>query len=82
MDMWRFGDYKNFTPLSLLAEVLGIPSPKYDIDGSMVADVFWKDNDLQRIGTYCMHDVLTTARVYLKLQGAHHMAPEPIFINE
>jgi len=33
---WRFGDYKNYTSLKLLAVALGIPSPKDDIDGSMV----------------------------------------------
>ncbi len=69
MDMWKFGDHKNFTSLSLLAEVFGIPSPKSDIDGSMVAGVYWQEKDLARIGKYCLQDVFTTAKVFLKLKG-------------
>jgi uncharacterized protein YprB with RNaseH-like and TPR domain len=82
MDMWKFGDHKNFTSLSLLAEILGIPSPKSDIDGSMVATVYWKDKDLARIGTYCLQDVLTSARVYLRLKDIHNIEIEPVFVNE
>jgi len=81
MELWKFGDNKNFTALSLLAEVLGIPSPKNDLDGSMVAQVFWRDKDLQRIGNYCMQDVLTSARVYLRLKGLA-IDPEPEFVVE
>jgi uncharacterized protein YprB with RNaseH-like and TPR domain len=69
MELWKFGDNKNFTSLSLLAQVLGIPSPKNDIDGSQVAGVYWNDHDLQRISTYCIQDVYTTAKVYLRLKG-------------
>lgn len=69
MDMWKFGDIKNFTSLSLLAQVLGIPTPKGDIDGSQVGHVYWKDHDIDRISEYCMRDVLTSARVYLRLRG-------------
>jgi len=82
MDMWRFGDYKNFTALSLLAEVLGIPSPKSDLDGSMVAGVYWHDKDLPRIASYCLQDVFTSAKVYLKLAGIYNIDPEPVFVNE
>ncbi|MES2703080.1 MAG: ribonuclease H-like domain-containing protein [Bacteroidota bacterium] len=82
MELWRFGDYKNYTPLSLLAEVLGIPSPKGDIDGSMVASVYWKDKDLQRIGKYCAGDVLTSARVFLKLSGLHEIDPEAVIVTD
>jgi len=69
MELWKFGDHKNFTSLSLLAQVFGIPTPKGDIDGSMVASVYWKDQDLPRISAYCQKDVLTTAKVYLRLKG-------------
>lgn len=79
LELWRFGDYKHFTSLSLLAAVLDIPSPKEDIDGSMVASVYWNENDLERIGRYCMLDVLTAARVFLKLKGLGEIDPEPIF---
>ncbi len=77
LELWRFGDYKNYTSLSLLAEVLGIPSPKEDIDGSMVAGVYWKQNDLKRISAYCLRDVYTTARVYLRLKGMTELNIQP-----
>ena len=69
MDMWKFGDYKHFTSLELLASIFGIPTPKDDINGSQVGQVFWMDGDVERIATYCQKDVLTTARLYLKLAG-------------
>jgi DNA polymerase elongation subunit (family B) len=81
MDLWKFGDYKNFTALSLLATVLGIPSPKDDMDGSMVADVFYKEKNLPRIATYCMQDVLTSARVYLRLTG-QNIDIEPVYVTD
>ena len=69
LELWKFGDYKHFTSLELLAAVFGIPTPKDDINGSQVGQVFWMDGDLERIATYCQKDVLTTARLYLKLTG-------------
>lgn len=69
LEVWKFGDYKNYTSLALLAEILGIPSPKEDIDGSMVAGVYYEDNDLPRIVKYCIQDVITSARVFFRLKG-------------
>lgn len=60
---WRFGDYKQYTSLKLLAMALGIPSPKEDIDGSRVGEVFWKENGLDRIVAYCKRDVITVANI-------------------
>jgi hypothetical protein len=67
MELWSFGDRKNYTKLSLLAEVLGIPTPKDDISGEDVSRVYWHEHDLQRIATYCQKDVETTARVFMRL---------------
>jgi DNA polymerase elongation subunit (family B) len=67
MQIWSFGDYKSFTKLSLLAEVLGIPTPKDDISGEDVTRVYWQEQNLQRIVTYCQKDVETTARVFMRL---------------
>ena len=67
MQIWSFGDYKSFTKLSLLAEVLGIPTPKDDISGVDVTRVYWQEQNLARIVTYCQKDVDTTARVFLRL---------------
>ena len=66
MDLWKFGDYKNYTSLALLAAVFNIPTPKDDIQGGDVARVYWHDNDIERIAVYCNKDVITTARLYLK----------------
>jgi len=69
MDLWKFGEYKNFTSLNLLTSVLGIPTPKDDIDGSMVAGVYYEESDLPRIALYCEKDVLATARVLLRFMN-------------
>ncbi len=69
MELWKFGDYKNYTSLNLLTQIFNIPTPKDDIDGSMVADVYWKDKDLQRIVKYCEKDVLAIAQLLLKYKG-------------
>lgn len=69
MELWKFGDYKHYTSLKLLANILGIPSPKGDIDGSMVRDVYYIEKELDRIITYCELDVVTTAQVFLRLRG-------------
>jgi 3'-5' exonuclease len=69
LELWKFGDYKNYTSLNLLARTLGIPTPKDDIDGSQVGEVYWKEKNLQRIVHYCQKDVVTVAQIYLRLQG-------------
>ncbi len=68
MELWKFGDYKSYTSLKLLAAVLDFPSPKDDIDGSNVGRVYWEDKDLDRISFYCEKDVLATAQLFLKYQ--------------
>lgn len=82
LELWRFGDYKHFTSLSLLAEVLNIPSPKDDINGSMVSAVYWQERNLDRIARYCLQDVLTTAKVFLKLRGLTDAVAEPLYVNQ
>lgn len=69
MELWKFGDFKSYTSLNLLARALNIPTPKDDIDGSQVGDVFWNQHDLERIVTYCQKDVFTVAQVFLRMQG-------------
>lgn len=69
MELWKFGDYKTFTSLSLLCHVMGIPTPKDDISGADVARVYYEENDLERIMVYCEKDVVALIQLYLKLQG-------------
>ena len=66
LELWKFGDYKAYTSLKLLAGVLGFPSPKDDIDGSEVGRVYWSEKDLERIGIYCEKDVLATTQLFLR----------------
>ena len=68
LELWKFGDYKHFTSLKLLTKVLGIPSPKDDIDGSEVAHVFYVENDIDRIIIYCEKDVIAVAQIFLRLR--------------
>ena len=69
MELWKFGDYKHYTSLQLLAFTLGIPSPKDDIDGSKVAHVYYKEKDLERIVKYCEKDTITLAQLLLRFNN-------------
>lgn len=69
MELWRFGDIKNFTSLNLLAHIFGIPSPKGDLDGSQVGKVYHEEKNLERIKAYCIKDVVTLIRIYQCLKG-------------
>ena len=83
---WRFGDYKNFTSLKLLAATLGIPSPKDDIDGSMVGELYWNGTEeervdnLKRIAVYCQKDVITTGNIFLRFKNITPLAQSDIDI--
>jgi len=69
MELWKFGDYKNYTSLDLLAAIFDIPTPKDDIDGSQVAEVYYTEEDLPRIVHYCTKDVLTVAQIFRRYRG-------------
>ncbi len=81
MHLWRFGDYKNYTSLELLTAIFDIPTPKDDIDGSQVANVYWKENDIERIARYCEKDVTAVVQLFLKYQDKPLMKPEDIVIT-
>lgn len=69
LDLWKFGDFKHYTSLALLTKIMGIPTPKDDIDGSQVAHVYYVEKDLERIAIYCEKDILATAQLFLRLKG-------------
>lgn len=69
LHLWKFGDYKNYTSLSLLTTIFNIPTPKDDIDGSMVNEVYWKENDLERIAIYCQKDVVALTQLFLRFKN-------------
>jgi hypothetical protein len=69
MELWKFGDYKHYSSLKLLTSILGIPSPKDDIDGSEVADVYYKEKNLDRIVAYCEKDTVAVAQLLLRFNN-------------
>lgn len=79
LDMWKFGDRKNYTSLALMAAILGIETSKDDIDGSMVNQVYYKEKNLERIARYCEKDVLVTAQLFLRLTGRPVLKKENIY---
>ncbi|WP_046745730.1 3'-5' exonuclease [Kordia zhangzhouensis] len=69
MELWKFGDYKHYTSLRLMTKILGIPSPKDDIDGSQVRTVYYEEQDIDRIISYCEKDVIAIAQILLRLRN-------------
>jgi DNA polymerase elongation subunit (family B) len=80
MELWKFGDYKHYTSLDLLAAIFNIPSSKNGIDGSQVNSVYYKEKDLERIKDYCVSDVVVLTQLYLRMKGVPLIA-EPNIIN-
>jgi 3'-5' exonuclease len=78
MELWKFGDFKNYTSLNLLSNVFNIPTPKDDIDGSMVRENYYCDRNLPRIVSYCEKDVITTAQILLRFKGLETIPSECI----
>lgn len=79
LHLWRFGDYKHYISLKLLAATLGVPSPKGDINGSQVGEVYWKEKDLERIAIYCQKDVATVANIILRFKNLPLLNEDQIF---
>lgn len=81
LELWKFGDFKSFTSLKLLAKVLGVPSPKDDIDGSMVNEVYYVQKDLERIVEYCQKDVITLTQILLRFHCEPLVKPENVEVK-
>lgn len=80
MQWWKFGDYKNYISLHLLATILNVPSSKGDIDGSKVREVYYEHKDIQRIATYCEKDVIVVANIILRFKNLPLLKEENIQI--
>ena len=76
LQLWKFGDFKHYTSLELLCAIFNIPTPKDDIDGSQVANIYYKTFDVQRIARYCEKDTFAIAQLVLRFKG------EPIITQE
>lgn len=82
LELWKFGDFKSYTSLNLLAQTLGIPTPKDDIDGSIVWSVYWIDKNFDRIVKYCQKDVVTVVQVLLRIYGLPLIKDENIEVKQ
>jgi hypothetical protein len=71
-EAWRYGVFDANYSLDLICEVLGVESPKTDMHGSKVKEVFYKAKDYQKIGIYCENDVLALATCYLRMKGIYN----------
>lgn len=80
MQLWKFGDYKHYTSLALLTHVFDIPTPKDDISGSDVSQVYWEEDDLERIAEYCEKDVVATVQLFMRYRG-EPLIPEENIIS-
>jgi hypothetical protein len=80
MELWKFGDYKSYTSLDLLAALFDIETPKDDIDGSKVWSVYWQENNVERIKNYCQKDVITVAQILLSFRGQKLLTDSDILI--
>jgi len=78
LELWKFGDYKHYTSLKLLTSILGIPSPKDDIDGSEVAQVYYQEKNMDRIVKYCEKDTIVVAQVLLRFNNEALLNDEDI----
>ena len=81
LQLWKFGDFKNYTSLDVLTYTLGIPSPKDDIDGSQVGGIYHIEKDVDRIATYCEKDVVAVTQLLLRLNNLPLIAEENIEIK-
>jgi len=82
MELWKFGDYKSYTSLNLLANIFGLPTPKDEIDGSDVSRVFYEEKDIEKIVRYCRKDVVTVARILQKFIGVGSLKEEDIIFTD
>lgn len=81
MELWKFGDPRYYVSLNTLANIFNIPSPKDDIDGSQVRNVYYNDGDVERIAKYCEKDVITTAKVFCKICQMDDFKDPGLLIN-
>ena len=82
LELWKFGDYKHYTSLKLLTNLLEIPSPKDDIDGSEVANVYYKEKNIKRIAVYCEKDTIAVAQLFLRFNNEKLLEEKELVFTE
>ncbi len=78
MELWKFGDYKHYTSMSLLCHIFNVPTPKDDISGADVARVYYEENNLDRIVAYCQKDVVALIQLFLRFRNEPLVATDDI----
>ena len=53
----------------LLANIFNLPSPKENMNGSMVGKTYWEDGNIDSISEYCINDVVTICQLFLRYKG-------------
>jgi len=81
LELWKFGDYKHYTSLKLLTHILGVPSPKGDIDESQVAAMYYKEKDLPRIVRYCEQDVSALALLFQRMNNEEFVKDDEVIFS-
>jgi len=66
MDVFRGTHYAN-TSVDEMCYHFDIPSPKTDLDGSMVSNEYWK-NGLEKINKYVKEDVFASVNIFKKMR--------------
>jgi 3'-5' exonuclease len=69
LEMWKFGDKKQFTSLEMLATLFDIKSSKNEMSGDEVNHEYYNENNLAKIREYCLEDVVALAQIFLKLNA-------------
>lgn len=82
LQLWKFGDFKHYTSLALLTEIMGIQTPKTEMEGKDVASVFYIENNLKKIAKYCRQDVVAVAQLLLKFRKENLLSVEKIKMFE
>ena len=68
---WELWGYQKAQKLDTLAKVLGLPTSKDEMDGSMVWK-YYQEGRIDEICKYCMKDVELTRQVYYKMTFENH----------
>jgi len=68
LELWKFGDYKHYTSLDLLAHLFQLPTPKEEMDGSEVAQTYYEEKNIEKIRKYCEKDVVTLINIFRKMR--------------
>ncbi len=82
LELWKFGDYKHYTSLELLATIFGITSSKSEMNGSQVSHVYYVEKNMPKITKYCSADIVVLTQLYMKMNNFPLIKDEHIQILE